>query len=58
MLSALQSRNPMPECPRRIVPNVLAVSAFQFCDPLQIFVQMKSDDLPGLPLVLLLGLLT
>jgi hypothetical protein len=30
----------MPDRPRRVVPNVLAVSAFQFSDPLKIFVQM------------------
>jgi hypothetical protein len=48
----------MPVRPRRVVPNVLAVSAFQFSDPLKIFVQMKSDDLPRFPFVLLLGLHT
>jgi len=30
--------------PRRIVPHVLAMTAFKFSYPVQIFVQMKSDD--------------
>jgi hypothetical protein len=32
--------------PRRIVPHVLAMTAFKFSYPVQIFVQMKSDDFP------------
>jgi hypothetical protein len=38
--------------PRRIVPHVLAMTAFKFSDPIQIFVQMKSDDFPWFTLKL------
>jgi hypothetical protein len=36
--------------PRRIVPHVLAMTAFKFSYPIQVFVQMKSDDFSWFPL--------
>jgi hypothetical protein len=42
---AVIRRDPKPVGPRRIVPDVLRVPAFEIRDPIAVFVLLKSDDL-------------
>lgn len=44
--TAFFGRDPEAIGPGRIVPHVLAVAAFQFRDPIVVFVQMKSGNFP------------
>jgi hypothetical protein len=51
-LPTFGGRDPMAVSPGRIMPNVLLVSTLQVSDPIQILIQVKADDFPGLTLAL------
>jgi hypothetical protein len=42
----------MAVSPRRIMSDVLLMSALKLSNPVQIFIQMKTDNFPQLPLKL------
>ncbi|HEY3457231.1 MAG TPA: hypothetical protein VGK64_21815 [Bryobacteraceae bacterium] len=41
---AFFGQHPWPERPRRIVPDMTAVSALQVGHPIAVFILMKTDD--------------
>ena len=43
-LAAFSGRDPMNHCPRRIMTNMLLVTAFELSYPIRVFVGMKSND--------------
>jgi hypothetical protein len=42
--AAFRRRNPRPTLPRRIVPHVLRVAAFEIRDPIAAIILMESND--------------
>jgi hypothetical protein len=42
----MMRRDPRSVSPRGIVPHMLLVPAFQFRDPVAVFVNVKSNDCP------------
>jgi hypothetical protein len=50
--STFGSRNPVALSPRRIMPDMLRVSAFKLGDPMKFRILVKSDDLARLALKL------
>jgi hypothetical protein len=51
-LSTFSGRDPMAVSPRRIVSDVLLMSALKLSNPVQIFIQMKTNNFPQLTLKL------
>ena len=45
--SAFGGSDPMAVGPRRIVSYELLMAAFKFSDPIQVFIQMKTDNFAG-----------
>ena len=55
-LPTLNCRDPMAVGPRRIMPDVLLVTALQISNPIQFFIQMKPNNFPRLTFKLSLPL--
>ena len=55
-LPTLNCRDPMAVGPRRIMPDVLLVTALQISNPIQFFIQMKPNYFPRLTFKLSLPL--
>ena len=47
-LSTFSRRNPVVRDPRRVMPDMLSMSAFKLSNPVQIFILMKANDLSRL----------
>ncbi len=47
LVPALRCGDPMPICPRRIVPDVLLMPALQIGNPVAALIQMVINDLAG-----------